>query len=58
MLNIFNKITNNKFNTKTQVLHIQNDKNHVLTSHTKITWLGLHNVVKCSNHNCVINKGK
>lgn len=43
-------------NSKTQVLHIPNDKNHIITNHQKITWLGLKSVVQCSCINCVVNK--
>lgn len=60
MSNIFKTLKSNikKFNTKTQVLHIPNDKNHIVTFTTKISWLGLHNVSKCSCINCIWNKDK
>ncbi len=54
-INNITKNTKNKFSTKTQVLHIPNNKQHIVTYSSRLTWLGWRNFVQCSCVNCVIN---
>jgi len=56
MSNIFKSLISD-YNTKT-AKHIPNDKSHTLTQTSRITWLGIRTVIKCSCENCIVNKDK